>query len=46
MDVDVKQLEKDVKTVNPNAKVVATNCRSGEGVVKVAEALGLLQLRG
>lgn len=42
MDVDVKQLEKDVKTVNPKAKVVATNCRSGEGVEKVAEALELL----
>ncbi|MFQ6073607.1 MAG: hydrogenase nickel incorporation protein HypB [Candidatus Bathyarchaeia archaeon] len=46
MDVDVKRLEKDVKTVNPRAKVVLTNCRSGEGVEKVAEALGLLQLRG
>jgi len=46
MDIDVKQLEKDVKTINPRAKVVATNCRSGEGVEKVAEALGLLQLRG
>lgn len=42
MDVDVKQLEKDVKTINPRAKVVATNCRSGEGVEKVTEALGLL----
>jgi hydrogenase nickel incorporation protein HypB len=46
MNVDIEQLEKDVKTVNPKAKVVATNCRSGEGVGKVAEALGLLQLRG
>ena len=46
MDVDVKQLEKDAKTVNPRANVVATNCRTGEGVEKVAEALGLLQLRG
>ncbi len=42
MDVDVKQLEKDVKRINPRARVVATNCRSGEGVEKVAEALGLL----
>jgi len=46
MGVDVKQLEKDAKTVNPKARVVATNCRSGEGVEKAAEALGLLQLRG
>lgn len=42
MDVDVNRLEKDVKTVNPRAKVAATNCRSGEGVKKVAESLGLL----
>jgi hydrogenase nickel incorporation protein HypB len=41
MDVDVKQLEKDVKTINPKAKVVMTNCRSGEGVENVARALGL-----
>jgi len=46
MGIDVKQLEKDVRTINPRAKVVATNCRSGEGVDKVAEALGLVQLRG
>ncbi len=46
MGVDIKQLKKDVKTVNPKAKVVATNCRSGEGVEKVVEALELLQLRG
>jgi hydrogenase nickel incorporation protein HypB len=41
MKVDVKKLETDVKRINPNAKVVATNCRSGEGVKKVVEALGL-----
>jgi len=41
MKVDVKKLETDVKRINPNAKVVATNCRSGEGVRKVVEALGL-----
>jgi hydrogenase nickel incorporation protein HypB len=41
MDVDVKKLETDVMRVNPNAKVVVTNCRSGEGVRKVVEALGL-----
>ena len=40
MSVDVKNLEKDVKRINPRAKVVATNCRTGEGVDKVAEALG------
>jgi len=41
MGVDVKQLEKDVKTINPKAIVVATNCRTGEGAGDVAKALGL-----
>jgi len=41
MGVDVKQLEKDVKMINPKAAVVATNCRTGEGVGDVAKALGL-----
>jgi Ni2+-binding GTPase involved in maturation of urease and hydrogenase len=41
MDVDVKKLEKDVKTINPKAKVVATNGRTGEGIEAIAEALGL-----
>lgn len=41
MNVDVKKLEKDVKTINPEAKVVATNCRTGEGVDAVAKALEL-----
>ncbi len=41
MEVDVKKLQMDVKRINPNAKVAATNCRSGEGVRKVVEALGL-----
>jgi hydrogenase nickel incorporation protein HypB len=41
MNVDVKKLEKDVKMINPKAAVVATNCRTGEGVDNVAKALGL-----
>jgi hydrogenase nickel incorporation protein HypB len=41
MNVDVKKLERDVKTINPKTKVVATNARTGEGIAKVAEALGL-----
>jgi len=41
MKVDVKKLEKDVKTINPKARVVATNCRTGEGVDAVAKALEL-----
>jgi hydrogenase nickel incorporation protein HypB len=41
MNVDVKKLEQDVKTINPKTKVVATNARTGKGVEEVAEALGL-----
>jgi len=41
MDVDVKKLKGDVKQVNPNVKVVATNGRSGEGVKEVVDALEL-----
>jgi len=41
MGVDVKRLEKDVKTVNPKATVVATNCRTGDGVEDVVKALEL-----
>jgi hydrogenase nickel incorporation protein HypB len=41
MRVDVRKLEADVKRINPNAKVAVTNCRSGEGVEEVVEALGL-----
>ncbi len=41
MNVDIKKLEKDVKTINPNATVVATNCRTGEGVDGIVKALGL-----
>lgn len=41
MDVNVENLKTDVKRVNLKAKVVATNCRTGEGVDKVVKALGL-----
>lgn len=41
MGSDVSKLEKDVKTINPKAVVVATNCRTGEGVDAVAKALKL-----
>jgi hydrogenase nickel incorporation protein HypB len=41
MEVDVKKLERDVKRINPKAKVAITNCRSGEGVEEVINALGL-----
>jgi hydrogenase nickel incorporation protein HypB len=41
MNVDVEKLETDVTRINPNAKVAVTNCRSGEGVRTVIEALGL-----
>jgi hydrogenase nickel incorporation protein HypB len=41
MGVNVANLERDVKQINPKTKVVATNCRTGEGVDKVVKALGL-----
>lgn len=40
MKIDPRKLEKDVKRINPTAKVAITNCRSGEGVEKVLNALG------
>jgi hydrogenase nickel incorporation protein HypB len=45
MDVDVKKLEADVKKINPKAKVVFANCRTGEGVKGLARALGLVGVR-
>jgi len=41
MGVDVKNLEKDVKAINPKVRVAMTNCRTGEGITEVIEALGL-----
>ena len=41
MDVNVENLKADVKRINPNAKVAFTNCRTGDGVDQVIEALGL-----
>jgi hydrogenase nickel incorporation protein HypB len=41
MEVDVTKLGGDVKKINPKAAVVATNCRTGEGVNQVIAALKL-----
>ncbi len=41
MDVDVTKLEEDVKRISPTAAVAVTNCRSGDGVKKVIDALRL-----
>lgn len=41
MSVNVESLKDDVKRINPKAKVAATNCRTGEGVIHVVKALGL-----
>jgi hydrogenase nickel incorporation protein HypB len=41
MQVDVEKLEKEVKAINPNAKVAFTNCRTGNGISMVIEALRL-----
>ncbi|KYH40356.1 MAG: hydrogenase nickel incorporation protein HypB [Candidatus Bathyarchaeota archaeon B26-2] len=42
MGVEVDKLRMDAETINPRAKVVQTNCRSGEGVGEVVKALGLM----
>ncbi len=39
MKVDLNKLKADVQKVNPKAKIVFTNCRTGKGVGAVAEAL-------
>ncbi len=41
MSVDMKQLETDALKINPRLKVIRTNCRTGEGVDKVIDALQL-----
>ncbi|MCS4540927.1 MAG: hydrogenase nickel incorporation protein HypB [Euryarchaeota archaeon] len=41
MEVAVEKLERDVYAINPNAKVVKTSCRDGEGIAGVISALGL-----
>ncbi len=41
MNVDLKKLGADVLKINPNAKVLFTNCRAGEGIEQLVEALGL-----
>jgi hydrogenase nickel incorporation protein HypB len=40
MSVDTNKLSSDVRAVNAKTSVVLTNCRTGEGVDKVAAALG------
>ena len=40
MDVNAENLKADVLRINPKAKVVQTNGRTGEGVDKLIEALG------
>ncbi len=41
MGVNIDKLMADVREINPNVKVMATNCRSGDGVRKVVDALEL-----
>lgn len=41
MKVDPEKLKADAGKINSRSKVVLANCRSGEGVDSVAEALGL-----
>lgn len=41
MKIDLNGLKTDVGGVNPEARVIFTNCRSGKGVKKVVKALNL-----
>lgn len=41
MGVSVEKLRRDAEKINPQAEVVPTNCRSGEGVERVIRALKL-----
>lgn len=41
MQVDPKILERDARRINPGAKVIMMNARSGEGMDELASALGL-----
>jgi len=41
MEVDVNQLIKDAKEINPKAEVVCTNAKSGEGIDNLIKALQL-----
>lgn len=42
MDIDLEKLENDVKKVASDSIIVRTSCKTGEGVEKVAAALGLI----
>ena len=42
MEVDLEKLESHVGKVSPNAVIVRTSCKTGEGVEEVAKALGLM----
>ncbi len=41
MGLDIEKLKGDIRRVNPNGKLVETNCRTGDGVTEAADALGL-----
>lgn len=41
MNANLEQLRADALEVNPNLRVVATDCLNGEGIAEVAAALGL-----
>jgi hydrogenase nickel incorporation protein HypB len=39
MKINVKNLERDVKSINPKAKVVMVNSRKGEGLSELISSL-------
>jgi hydrogenase nickel incorporation protein HypB len=41
MGLDIEKLKEDVRRINPKVRLVETNCRTGDGVAEIADALGL-----
>ena len=41
LSVDLDKLEKDIKTINPEIKIVRTDCKNGIGIDKLINALKL-----
>jgi hydrogenase nickel incorporation protein HypB len=41
LNADVEKLERDLRQINPNAKLVKASCKSGSGIADVINALAL-----
>ncbi len=42
LNTDINKMVKDAKKINPNIKVIQTSARTGEGIEKLMNAMGLL----